>query len=186
MAPSHVRDTPFHDCPPYARPPRARPQWRCPTELHAIGRYAADAYLIFCRGTWRDVQVGQGSWPRWVRRYTSSKARLQNEFRGVENTAPCCALYSKCGQTPQVFTQGAPVVIRRNRSWVWGAAHSPPCRTSAIACRWCTARPTAWPNALPARSLMTRTSGCTAIGSKQRVGTGTLAPILLGPCDKYR
>jgi hypothetical protein len=24
-------------------------QWSCPTELYGIGKYAADAYYIFCR-----------------------------------------------------------------------------------------------------------------------------------------
>lgn len=31
-------------------------QWRHPTELFGIGKYAADAYLMFCRGRWREVQ----------------------------------------------------------------------------------------------------------------------------------
>ncbi|KAL4427718.1 hypothetical protein ABPG75_001807 [Micractinium tetrahymenae] len=31
-------------------------QWRNPTELFGIGKYAADAYLMFCRGRWREVQ----------------------------------------------------------------------------------------------------------------------------------
>lgn len=31
-------------------------QWTCPTQLHGIGRYAADAYYIFCRGKWREVE----------------------------------------------------------------------------------------------------------------------------------
>jgi hypothetical protein len=26
-----------------------RLQWSCPTELYGIGKYAADAYYIFCR-----------------------------------------------------------------------------------------------------------------------------------------
>ncbi|KAI3429502.1 hypothetical protein D9Q98_005591 [Chlorella vulgaris] len=30
-------------------------QWREPTELFGIGKYAADAYHMFCRGRWRDV-----------------------------------------------------------------------------------------------------------------------------------
>ena len=25
-------------------------------ELHGIGQYAADAYFMFCRGDWREVQ----------------------------------------------------------------------------------------------------------------------------------
>ncbi|EFJ45791.1 hypothetical protein VOLCADRAFT_35340, partial [Volvox carteri f. nagariensis] len=31
-------------------------QWTCPTQLYGVGRYAADAYLIFCKGRWREVQ----------------------------------------------------------------------------------------------------------------------------------
>ncbi|GLC61884.1 hypothetical protein PLESTB_001814400 [Pleodorina starrii] len=31
-------------------------QWTCPSQLHGVGRYAADAYLMFCRGRWREVQ----------------------------------------------------------------------------------------------------------------------------------
>jgi methyl-CpG-binding domain protein 4 len=30
-------------------------QWRHPTELHGIGKYASDAYFIFCRGDWAGV-----------------------------------------------------------------------------------------------------------------------------------
>jgi len=30
--------------------------WQRPEELHGIGKYAADAYYIFCRNEWRDVQ----------------------------------------------------------------------------------------------------------------------------------
>ncbi|EFN59677.1 hypothetical protein CHLNCDRAFT_14045, partial [Chlorella variabilis] len=30
-------------------------QWRDPTELYGIGKYAADAYHMFCRGRWREV-----------------------------------------------------------------------------------------------------------------------------------
>ncbi|GAB4822354.1 hypothetical protein N2152v2_009400 [Parachlorella kessleri] len=30
-------------------------QWRDPQELHGIGKYAADAYYMFCRGRWHDV-----------------------------------------------------------------------------------------------------------------------------------
>lgn len=29
--------------------------WCTPEELHACGKYAADAYFIFCRGRWKDV-----------------------------------------------------------------------------------------------------------------------------------
>eukprot|EP00892_Ulva_mutabilis_P012444 jgi/Ulvmu1/9572/UM054_0002.1 len=29
--------------------------WRQPTELRFVGKYASDAYFIFCRGKWRDV-----------------------------------------------------------------------------------------------------------------------------------
>ena len=32
------------------------PQWLSPLELHGIGQYAADAYFIFCRGNWREVE----------------------------------------------------------------------------------------------------------------------------------
>lgn len=31
-------------------PPCAPLQWRDPTELYGIGKYAADAYHMFCRG----------------------------------------------------------------------------------------------------------------------------------------
>lgn len=37
-------------------PPRAAPRRTDPRDLHGIGQYAADAYSIFCRGRWRDVQ----------------------------------------------------------------------------------------------------------------------------------
>jgi hypothetical protein len=30
-------------------------QWTDPLQLHGVGRYAADAYHIFCRGDWRSV-----------------------------------------------------------------------------------------------------------------------------------
>ncbi len=32
------------------------PQWSDPRELHGIGQYGADAYLLFCRGRWLEVQ----------------------------------------------------------------------------------------------------------------------------------
>ena len=31
-------------------------QWLDPIELHGIGQYASDAYFIFCRGNWQDLQ----------------------------------------------------------------------------------------------------------------------------------
>jgi methyl-CpG-binding domain protein 4 len=31
-------------------------EWTCPTQLYGIGKYAADAYYIFCRGQWEGVQ----------------------------------------------------------------------------------------------------------------------------------
>ena len=31
-------------------------QWKDPIELYGIGQYAADAYYIFCRGLWREVE----------------------------------------------------------------------------------------------------------------------------------
>lgn len=31
-------------------------QWLDPIELHGIGQYASDAYFMFCRGNWQDVQ----------------------------------------------------------------------------------------------------------------------------------
>ncbi|GAX78718.1 hypothetical protein CEUSTIGMA_g6156.t1 [Chlamydomonas eustigma] len=31
-------------------------QWLEPTELHGMGKYAADAYWMFCRGQWRDLK----------------------------------------------------------------------------------------------------------------------------------
>eukprot|EP00803_Ostreobium_quekettii_P005760 evm.model.scf_1562.5 EVM.evm.TU.scf_1562.5 scf_1562:30486-34605(+) len=30
-------------------------EWKDPLELHGIGKYAADAYQLFCRGRWREV-----------------------------------------------------------------------------------------------------------------------------------
>ena len=30
--------------------------WESPEELYGLGKYAADAYFIFCRGLWREVQ----------------------------------------------------------------------------------------------------------------------------------
>jgi len=34
----------------YARALLSSSQWRDPTELYGIGKYAADAYHMFCRG----------------------------------------------------------------------------------------------------------------------------------------
>ncbi|KAL3163173.1 hypothetical protein ABBQ32_009581 [Trebouxia sp. C0010 RCD-2024] len=31
-------------------------EWLDPIELHGIGQYASDAYFMFCRGNWQDVQ----------------------------------------------------------------------------------------------------------------------------------
>jgi hypothetical protein len=30
-------------------------QWTDPKDLHGVGQYGSDAYRIFCRGDWRDV-----------------------------------------------------------------------------------------------------------------------------------
>lgn len=30
-------------------------KWRDPKDLHGVGQYGSDAYRIFCRGEWRDV-----------------------------------------------------------------------------------------------------------------------------------
>ena len=30
--------------------------WSCPSQLPGVGRYAADAYWMFCQGRWRDVR----------------------------------------------------------------------------------------------------------------------------------
>ncbi|KAL6776890.1 hypothetical protein ACKKBF_B03885 [Auxenochlorella protothecoides x Auxenochlorella symbiontica] len=34
----------------------AHKDWRDPQELHGVGRYGADAYHMFCRGLWREVE----------------------------------------------------------------------------------------------------------------------------------
>ncbi len=34
-------------------------QWTDPQQLHGIGRYAADAYYIFCRNQWREREPPQ-------------------------------------------------------------------------------------------------------------------------------
>lgn len=31
-------------------------QWLDPIELHGIGQYSSDAYFMFCRGKWKEVQ----------------------------------------------------------------------------------------------------------------------------------
>ena len=31
-------------------------QWQCPMELYGVGKYAADAYYMFCRGEWHALQ----------------------------------------------------------------------------------------------------------------------------------
>lgn len=31
-------------------------QWTDPRELHGMGQYAADAYFMFCRGQWQQLQ----------------------------------------------------------------------------------------------------------------------------------
>lgn len=40
--------------------------WRDPQELYGIGKYAADAYYIFCRGAWKDVQPEDKDLRRYV------------------------------------------------------------------------------------------------------------------------
>ncbi|KXZ46327.1 hypothetical protein GPECTOR_45g97 [Gonium pectorale] len=55
-------------------------QWRCPTQLHGCGRYAADAYLIFCRGAWREVQPADKD----LRRYRDWLESTGGEGSGLE------------------------------------------------------------------------------------------------------
>ncbi|CAM9635503.1 unnamed protein product [Ascophyllum nodosum] len=40
--------------------------WNDPKELHWIGKYAADAYSIFVKGNWRDVQPNDHALNWWV------------------------------------------------------------------------------------------------------------------------
>lgn len=36
--------------------------WKAdPTQLYGVGKYASDAYRIFCRGDWRDVEPKDGA-----------------------------------------------------------------------------------------------------------------------------
>ena len=34
-------------------------QWTDPRQLHGMGQYAADAFNLFCRNKWRDMQAPQ-------------------------------------------------------------------------------------------------------------------------------
>ena len=45
-------------------------QWLDPIELHGIGQYASDAYFMFCRGNWQDVEPTDKDllkYQRWLR-----------------------------------------------------------------------------------------------------------------------
>jgi hypothetical protein len=53
----------FYRCPLPTALPCCQLQWREPTELFGIGKYAADAYHIFCRG--RCVPP-RAAWPGWL------------------------------------------------------------------------------------------------------------------------
>jgi hypothetical protein len=58
--PDHLLPMPTAHCPAL---PCCQLQWREPTELFGIGKYAADAYHIFCRG--RCVPP-RAAWPGWL------------------------------------------------------------------------------------------------------------------------
>ncbi|KAI8463486.1 MAG: DNA glycosylase [Monoraphidium minutum] len=55
-------------------------EWSCPTELHGIGKYAADAYYMFCRGAWRGVAPDDKD----LRRYWDWLAATGGEGAGLQ------------------------------------------------------------------------------------------------------
>lgn len=55
-------------------------QWTCPSELHGIGKYAADAYYMFCRGQWEGLQPADKELKKhheWLKTTQTKTAELQ-------------------------------------------------------------------------------------------------------------
>ncbi|GFH14949.1 uncharacterized protein HaLaN_11092, partial [Haematococcus lacustris] len=57
-------------------------QWHDPRELHGIGQYGADAYAIFCRGRWREVEPADKdlrAYKAWLQQTDGFGAGLERE-----------------------------------------------------------------------------------------------------------
>ncbi|GFR53053.1 hypothetical protein Agub_g15755 [Astrephomene gubernaculifera] len=57
-------------------------QWSCPSQLHGVGSYAADAYHIFCRGRWRQVQPADKDLRRYCEWLAATGRSLAAGWRG--------------------------------------------------------------------------------------------------------
>ena len=60
-----------------------RLQWDHPEQLHGIGKYAADAYFIFCLGRWREVRPDDKDLKRYL--------------EWLKATGGCIVLYKSVG-----------------------------------------------------------------------------------------
>ena len=57
-------------------------QWTSPLQLHGIGQYAADAYFMFCRGQWEQVDPADKDlrkYHQWLRETGGQGSGLQRE-----------------------------------------------------------------------------------------------------------
>lgn len=68
--------------------------WTDPQELHGIGQYAADAYWMFCRGRWQQVDPADKDLRRyrdWLQQTGGEGAGLQRESLSEVLAAPAGA-----------------------------------------------------------------------------------------------
>lgn len=57
--------------------------WESPDELHGVGRYGRDAWLIFCEGRWREVERDEGL-DRQLRLYLGFLVATDGQGYGYE------------------------------------------------------------------------------------------------------
>ncbi|GIM08127.1 hypothetical protein Vretimale_12169, partial [Volvox reticuliferus] len=67
-------------------------QWTNPSELHGVGRYGEEAYFIFCRGRWREVQPEDKD----LRRYLDWLESTGGEGSGLEREDLAAVLQGGC------------------------------------------------------------------------------------------
>lgn len=59
-------------------------QWQDPQELFGVGKYGSDAYMIFCRGCWRDVHPNDKD----LKRYHAWLVETDGQGEGLARDPP--------------------------------------------------------------------------------------------------
>ena len=83
LAAAFVHDCNHLVCSPYTRAALCV-QWTSPLQLHGIGQYAADAYWMFCRGQWRQVDPADKD----LRKYHDWLTETDGQGSGLQRE-PC-------------------------------------------------------------------------------------------------